>query len=395
MMAFAGIVLYAILAAICVPVAILLLQATMAALPGRNAATVGGVRPRLAILVPAHNEASVIAPTLEALQPQLAQGDRMLVVADNCTDATARIASAAGVQVVERHDARRRGKGYALDFGLAHLAADPPEVVIIVDADCLVQAGAIDRLARLCRLSGRPVQALYLMKSPGPSAASMALAEFAWRLRNQVRPLGFLRMGWPCQMTGSGMAVEWTAIRSIRLASGHIAEDMQMGVDLARAGKPPLFCPEALVTSEFPRNAEGARSQRTRWEHGHLAMIVGTVPGLLLEGLSGRGRGLLPMALDICIPPLALLALMVIAVTGLAGIFWLATSTAGPFIVASTILAMFATAVLLSWWRFGADVLSLPGLLQAFAYASRKLPLYFRFLARRQVEWVRSRRDGE
>lgn len=63
------------------------------------------------------------------------------MVADNCTDDTARLASAAGAEVIERHDALLRGKGYALDFGVRHLAQQPPDVVIVVDADCQVAEG--------------------------------------------------------------------------------------------------------------------------------------------------------------------------------------------------------------------------------------------------------------
>lgn len=392
---FVGVLLLAGLCAICIPVAVLLVQTLAALGPRRQLPPLSGTRPKLAILIPAHNEASGIRITLEALASQLYAGDRVLVVADNCSDRTAQVAAAAGAEVMERRDATLRGKGYALDFGLMHLEADPPEVVVIVDADCRVHAGAIDRLSRLCKASGRPVQALYLMKAPQPPGASTAIAEFAWRVRNQVRPLGCLRLGMPCQMMGSGMAIEWGAIRSIKLASGHIAEDMQMGIDLARAGKAPLFCPDALVTSEFPRNAEGTRSQRTRWEHGHISMILGTVPRMIFDGVRGRGRGLVPMALDICVPPLALLALLVAMSVGIAGAYWMATSEVGIVILALSVAGTYAVAVMLSWWRFGGDVLTFRGLLGAFAYAPRKLPLYLKFLVRRQVEWVRSRRDGE
>jgi cellulose synthase/poly-beta-1,6-N-acetylglucosamine synthase-like glycosyltransferase len=387
--------LFAGFCAICIPVAVLLVQTLAAALPRRRSPFASGMRPRLAILVPAHDEASGIRATLETLMPQLGTGDRVLVVADNCTDRTAQIAVAAGAEVVERQDARLRGKGYALDFGLVHLEADPPEVVVIVDADCSVQAGALDRISRLCKVSGRPVQALYLMRAPQPRGASMAIAEFAWRVRNLVRPLGWLRLGMPCQLMGSGMAVEWGAIRSIRLASGHIAEDMQMGIDLARADKAPLFCPEALVTSEFPRNAEGTRTQRTRWEHGHIYMIIREVPRMLIDGIQGRGSGLIALALDICVPPLALLALILIAMATASAVLALVAGVMWPLEFAIVILLMFGAAVGLSWLRFGVDVISFRGLLLAFAYVPRKLPLYLKFLVRRQVEWVRSRRDGE
>lgn len=88
---------------------------------------------------------------------------------------------------------------------------------------------------------------------------------------------------------------------------------MQLGIDCARAGAPPLFCPEALVSSRFPANEHGRRSQRTRWEHGHLAMIFGAVPRLLLDGVRNAGSGLAALTFDL----LALLVLISVALAAL------------------------------------------------------------------------------
>ena len=79
------------------------------------------------IVIPAHDEAEVIGKTLQSLQAVLGEGMRVLVVADNCTDATAELAREQGVEVVERTDVEDRGKGFALAFAGGHLAAAPPE----------------------------------------------------------------------------------------------------------------------------------------------------------------------------------------------------------------------------------------------------------------------------
>ena len=88
------------------------------------------------VLVPAHDEETGLPITLAELRTQLAAGDRVLVIADNCTDGTARVARAAGADVLERTDAHRRGKGYALAAGVQALAAAPalriPRAVIRV-----------------------------------------------------------------------------------------------------------------------------------------------------------------------------------------------------------------------------------------------------------------------
>ena len=166
-------------------------------------------RRRIGVIVPAHNESSGLLPTLADLRSQLLPSDRLVVVADNCTDDTATIASTAGAEVIERHDQFRVGKGYALDFGLRHLQLDPPEVVIVIDADCRVGERAIDLLALACASTGLPAQALYLMTSPQPATINRQVAEFAWRVKNWVRPLGLKALGLPCQLMGAGMAISW------------------------------------------------------------------------------------------------------------------------------------------------------------------------------------------
>ena len=88
------------------------------------------------IVVPAHDEAAVIGETLQSLADALGPNMRVVVVADNCTDSTAALARAAGVEVVERHDLQRRGKGFALAFAADHLRHDPPEIFVVMDADC-------------------------------------------------------------------------------------------------------------------------------------------------------------------------------------------------------------------------------------------------------------------
>src|SRR5215471_14666196 len=136
---FASGVLAIIAALLAIPVAIFCLEIVAAiALPQRRRRVRPNYRPRrcVAVVVPAHNESTDLLPTLADIQAQLYPYDRLLVVADNCTDDTAAVARAGGAEVVERHDLIKVGKGYALDWGLRHLASDPPEFVVFIDADC-------------------------------------------------------------------------------------------------------------------------------------------------------------------------------------------------------------------------------------------------------------------
>src|SRR5690606_21575389 len=132
----------------------------------------------------------------------------------------------------------RRGKGYAIEFGLNELAQDPPEVVVIVDADCRVEPGSIGLLAARARETGRPIQAEYLILPPH-LAPRTAINALAFLIKNRVRPLGLHRLGLPCQVTGSGMAFPWDVIRRAPAMGSYLVEDMLMGIELARLGSAP------------------------------------------------------------------------------------------------------------------------------------------------------------
>lgn len=378
---------------------------SLAQAPGADGADRAGNRdagrdvpaPRFAVLIPAHNEAGGIAATLGEVIAQLGPRDRAVVVADNCSDKTADIARAAGAIVLERSDSERRGKGYALDHGVRHLeAADPPDVLIIVDADCLLSRHTLDRLARHCQAIGRPVQGRYLMRYPQSARTVGArIAEFAFVVKNWVRPLGLARMDLPCPLLGAGMAFPWAVIRDAQLASGNIVEDMRLGSDLAAAGQGARFLEAASVYSTFPMAAEGQQSQRRRWEHGHLQTLIGEVPRLLARGIRERRFETFAYGLDLAVPPLALLLMVQTLAFGLAALAALLGAGSAPLVVCTAGMAALAVAVLLAWRRFARDVLPLADLLAAPLYMLRKLPVYFRFISARQTAWVRSRRDHE
>jgi cellulose synthase/poly-beta-1,6-N-acetylglucosamine synthase-like glycosyltransferase len=376
-----------------IPAIVFSVEVALTMAPPRSRIETGGRPPRVAVVMPAHNEEALIGSTLHSVVHQLEKSDRLLVVADNCTDSTHAIATAAGAEVIERTDPIRRGKGFALDAGIRRLEADPPDVVIIIDADCQVEPGSIDRLARNCAATNRPVQALYLMRTEGDSNPRNRVAEFAWMVRNYVRPLGLSRLGLPCHLMGSGMAFPWSCISDAQLATGHLAEDLQLGIDLARAGKPPLFCPEAVVSSTFPNSIAGVRTQRTRWEHGHLGTILSEAPKLLRDSVRFMNRDLLAVALDLSVPPLALLILQIASTWIAALILFVVAKQESPLLAASLAAALLGSAVLSSWFRYGRHIITLTNLAHALIYAMMKVPMYARFIFSRQREWIRSKRE--
>jgi glycosyltransferase involved in cell wall biosynthesis len=302
-----------------IPSLVLFIQIISACLKSNHKTSNLPANKAIAVLIPAHNESSGIVATLNTILPQLRPQDRIVVVADNCNDDTADVAAEHGVDVVHRYDLTNRGKGYALDFGLKYLSKNPPDIVIVIDADCLLEEYALIQLAARALESGRPVQALYLMYSKGNDLKSK-VSEFAWCVKNLVRPLGYANLRCPCQLMGTGMAFKWSTLSKADLANGNIVEDMKLGIDLAIAGIPPIFHSSSKVISYFPLASEIQSGQKVRWEHGHLSMIFTEAPRLLLKGFLKKDINLIAMALDLTVPPLALLVLLILGYVGLTGI---------------------------------------------------------------------------
>jgi cellulose synthase/poly-beta-1,6-N-acetylglucosamine synthase-like glycosyltransferase len=379
-----------------IPVIWFFMQIALALLPSRRAksnAIAGAIR--TTVLIPAHNESIHLLPTLRALLNDKNESIRVLVVADNCTDDTAAVARLEGVEVIERTNATLRGKGYALDFGIQHLQSCSPQVLVVLDADCLPVPGAVEQIAKLAWATARPVQALYLMDNKDKPALKEKIAAFAWLVKNQVRPRGLHRMNLPCQLTGSGMAFPWQTLRGVCLATGSIVEDMKLGLELTALGHPPLFSELTVVRSSFPVSEEGVKTQRTRWEHGHLSMLLNEGLPKLLKGAVQRDSALFFLALDLCIPPLALLVLGLFGWATVSGIFWLLSGNAVPLALSAAYLLLVALGVVLSWSKFGRAVVTGTELMRVPLYILAKVPVYTSYLFRRQAQWVRSKRDGE
>jgi cellulose synthase/poly-beta-1,6-N-acetylglucosamine synthase-like glycosyltransferase len=352
-------------------------------------------RQPVAIIIPAHNEEGGIAATLRSIVPQLRKEDRLLVIADNCSDATRDVAASEGAEVISRSNPEHRGKGFALDFGLQHLKSNPVPIVIIIDADCYVEPQAIDILSRVCAESKRPAQAQYLMRNEGDCGVKMQISEFAWIVKNLARPEGLGKLGLPCQLMGSGMAFPWESIRALDLASANLVEDMKMGIDLAILGAPPIFVPGAVVLSQFPTDEHGIRNQRTRWEHGHLVTILREAPRLFIHGLKRMDPMILFMALDLSVPPLSLLLLETCTLLMLAAVFFALTGYLAPLIISSTATSVLFVAMFAAWMRYGRRVIPVARLLAATTYLLWKIPIYVRFIFSRQNEWIRSKRNED
>lgn len=381
--------------AIALPTAFYGIEIAMSSSPKRTGQS-AAARPPATIIVPAHNEEAGIRETVSGIISQMLPLDRLIVIADNCTDATAEIARLAGAEVVERHNPDLRGKGYALDAGLRAIEHNPPPFVVFIDADCSLKPDALDALVLASSDRNGAVQGVNLMIAPPGADIKIRIAELAFLIKNQVRPMGLARMGLGCHLTGTAMALPWPLIQTATVANDNLVEDMKLGLDLAALGHMPTFCEASEVYSYFPHSKAGTETQRRRWESGHLALIKTALRTVFTRQILNHPKSIF-FALDLLIPPLSLLLMVLTAasVTMFALTFSLGLPT-GPLTLTALALAWFLAMTIVAWTRYGLKALPLRSALQIFPYVVGKIPIYIAtFRGKKEPLWIRTDRSKE
>lgn len=347
---------------------------------------------KVVFLIPAHNEEDVIAATLQSICPQVRDGDEVVVIADNCTDSTKAVAEAYNVSVVERVDEQNKGKGFALDFAISHIEEKDYDVIVMIDADCILENGGRDRLVEEAIKKNRPIQCLYLMHPKSENASiSQKISEFAWLIKNKIRPMGLLAIGGPCQLMGTGMAFPTKILQGIDMANGCIVEDMKLGLDLTIMGKAPIFFPYVKVWSYFPESDDSSEGQKSRWIHGHLEMICLYAPKLLKTFILKRDLNVLLLCFELLILPLVLLLMITLCVFSVS--LLLSIFAGFSFLAFSAfLLSMLAIALGLSWLLEGRLIISLSELFSALFSRFKSSSVYLKFFTDRRKDWNKTSR---
>jgi 1,2-diacylglycerol 3-beta-glucosyltransferase len=348
------------------------------------------------VVVPAHNEAGGIQQTISNLQ-QLdwpAGRFRVVVIADNCTDDTARVAREAGATIVERHDPLNRGKGYAL----AHIfrwsrAKKMADAVVVVDADSKASANLLQAFAARIEAGSNAMQAHYGVLNPGASWRTRLMA-IALGSIHKLRSRARERLGLSCGIRGNGWCVTHTLLDQIPYQAYSLTEDVEFGADLGLAGHRVAYCDEAHVNGEMVTTESAARSQRQRWEGGRFKLICSKVPVLLRCAVSGRSRVCLDLALDLLILPLSYIVLSVAGLLAVAIALSLMSHSALHLTLLGLAIVDFAAVVAYvgrGWVLSGIGLAGFWDLLRVPGFVFWKLLLLVS--GPKTTTWIRTRRE--
>jgi cellulose synthase/poly-beta-1,6-N-acetylglucosamine synthase-like glycosyltransferase len=187
------------------------------------------------------------------------------------------------------------------------------------------------------------------------------------------------------------MAFPWKVISSVDLASGSVVEDLQLTIDLTKAGREPIFVSDARIWS----HAAGETAtlvQRTRWEGGFLATARQSALPLLYEGLRRCRWPEFWLAIHLLTPPLALLIALNLLAALLMGTLSIYLSDWVHVACVSVLQLGTAGSLLGSWLVGGKAYLPLAGILKLPAYVLWKIPMYARVFRGQKISWKRTER---
>ena len=342
---------------------------------------------RLAVVIPAHNEEAGIQPCVTSLRSCESPSEDfcVVVVADNCSDATAERAAEAGARMLVRKDLNRRGKGYALDYAFQILMAEGVEAFIVVDADTAADRNLVNEFRRFFAAGADAIQARYCVKNPAASIRTR-LMNIALLAFNVLRPRGRDRWGWSAGILGNGFGVTRETLQAVPYDAHSVVEDLEYHLRLVRCGRRVHFANTTTVWGDMPTGGSGVNTQRARWEGGRLRMIADVAPGLLREVFAGRWKLCEPL-LELLLLPLAFhLVLLIVTLC----VPWLPGQ-----IYASVGLCVVGLHVGAALVVGGGGMRDLIALLVAPFYVVWKLTMVRSLVgaAKKDTEWVRTDRE--
>ena len=231
---------------------------------------------RFMAIIPAHNEEAVVGNLIESLKNQTYDKDLydIYVIADNCTDNTAKIAKEAGAIVYERYDETKKTKGYALNWFLQQKIAEdaPYDAFFVFDADNIVDKNFIKNMNKKLCQGEDVVQGYRDIKNPSDNWITAGYAIFYWQM-HRFYHLARYNLGLSPLLNGTGFMVKFDVVKPQGWDTETLTEDIEFSLKRIIKGKKLGWATDAIVYDEQPTGFRQSWSQRSRWTVGHIQCI--------------------------------------------------------------------------------------------------------------------------
>ncbi|MDS1002465.1 glycosyltransferase family 2 protein [Clostridium sporogenes] len=225
-----------------------------------------------ALVVAAHNEEMVIGKIIESLEsldyPKNLYD--IFIIADNCTDNTAKIAKTYdGIYVCERNVPDKRGKGYALEWMFSRLFKMDKsyDAIAIFDADNLVSKNFLKEMNYKMLKGYKVVQGYIDSKNPNDSWITGSYSIAFWTT-NRLFQLARANLGLSNQIGGTGFCMDSETLKELGWGATCLTEDLEFTCKLVLNGHKVGWAHNARVYDEKPLTLKQSWNQRKRWMQG-------------------------------------------------------------------------------------------------------------------------------
>lgn len=231
---------------------------------------------RFMAIIPAHNEEAVVGNLIESLKNQNYNKDLydIYVIADNCTDNTAKVAKEAGAIVYKRFDETKKTKGYALNWFLQQKIEEnaPYDAFFVFDADNIVHPDFIKNMNKKLCQGEDVVQGYRDIKNPTDSWITAGYAIFYWTM-HRFYHLARYNLGLSPLLNGTGFMVRFDVVKPQGWDTKTLTEDIEFSLKRIIKGKKLGWATDAICYDEQPVGFVQSWSQRSRWTVGHIQCI--------------------------------------------------------------------------------------------------------------------------
>lgn len=253
-----------------------------------------------AVLVAAHNEEQVVGALMENLKQLNYPKDLydVFVICDNCTDRTAEIVRAHGMNACVRTNQNLRGKGYAIEWMLKELWAMPRQydAVVMFDADNLADPNFLIEMNNDLSSGARVIQGYIDTKNPEDSWITASYGVSYWYI-NRLWQLSRSNLNMANFLGGTGMCFETNLLKEMGWGATSLVEDLEFTMRSVMRGVYPKFNYDAKVFDEKPLTFKASARQRLRWMQGHFTVARRYFFPLLWRAIKERSLVKLDLAL--------------------------------------------------------------------------------------------------
>jgi len=243
-------------------------------------------RRRFALLVAAYNEEGVIGLAVESLARLKYPRELfdIFVVADHCTDATARVAAAAGAGVLDHSGpGLKPGKGRALKWATGQILAGGYDALCYFDADSLAHPDFLEAMNAELAAGAQAVQGRQLAKNTGNLLALILAAGHV--VSNRFFQLPKQALGLSATLHGKGMCFTAAVAENFPWDETCLTEDLEMQMRLIRHGVRITWSRDAVVYDEEPETLRQYLCRTIRWTRGSLDTARRHLAALCLRAL--------------------------------------------------------------------------------------------------------------